>query len=74
MSCKTISAIRSINLPSNVVVEPTARDFIRVLAHKVGTRKVKESIVRASFRHFLKIGIIVAVPEPKVEVKEEVTA
>jgi hypothetical protein len=74
MACKTVAAIRSLNLAANVIVEPTRSDYIRVLAHKVGTRKVKESIVQASFRHFLKIGIIVAMPEPKVEAKEEVKA
>jgi hypothetical protein len=69
MACKTVSQIRSINLPANVVVEPTRSDFIRVLAHTVGSRKVKESIVQASFRHYLKIGIIVAVPEPMGKVE-----
>jgi hypothetical protein len=67
MACKTLNAIRSINLPANVIVEPTRSDYIRVLAHTVGSRKVKEAIVQASFRHYLKIGIIVAVPEVKVE-------
>ena len=63
MPCIATSSIATIGLTRGTIVEPTRSDFIRVLAHKRGSRKVKESIVQASFRHYLKIGIIMAMSD-----------
>lgn len=74
MPCIAIASIATIGLVRGTVVEPTRSDFIRVLAHQRGSRKVKESIVQASFREYLKRGIIMTMSDEaakswKVEVK-----
>jgi hypothetical protein len=74
MTCIAIASIATIGLTKGTVVEPTRSDFIRVLAHQRGSRKVKETIIQASFREYLKRGIILAMSEEaakswKVEVK-----
>lgn len=68
MACITTAALITARLPKGVIVEPTRKDYIKVLAHTDAKgRKVKESIVMESFKAMLKKGIIVAVSEPKKE-------
>lgn len=63
MPCIVTASIATINLTRGTTVEPTRSDFIRVLAHKRGSRKVKEQIVQASFREYLKRGIIMTMSD-----------
>jgi hypothetical protein len=63
MPCIATASIATIGLPKGAVVEPTRSDYIRVLAHKCGSRKVKESIVQASFCKYLKLGVIMEMSE-----------
>ena len=68
MPCIATASIATIGLTKGTVVEPTRKDYIKVLAHTDAKgRKVKESIVMESFKAMLKKGIIVAVSEPKKE-------
>lgn len=63
MPCIATATITTIGLTKGTIVEPTRSDYIRVLAHQRGSRKVKESIVKASFRDYLKRGIIMAMSD-----------
>lgn len=75
MSCIVAIGLITFNLPKGAVVAQSRTDKVRILPYlKKNGKMSKEVIVEASFREMLRKGIIVAVPEPKVAVKEEVTA
>jgi hypothetical protein len=63
MPCIATATIATVGLTKGTIVEPTRSDYIRVLAHKRGSRKVKESIVQVSFKDYLKRGIIMAMSD-----------
>jgi hypothetical protein len=58
MPCIAIASINTIGLTRGTTVEQTRSGFIRVLAHKRGSRKVKESIIQANFKDYLTRGIL----------------
>jgi hypothetical protein len=54
----TIAPINTLDLPAGVLVAKTNSGYVRVLSRKVGTRKIKESIIRADFAALCDKGII----------------